>query len=89
MIKSATTVEDSDEDQSDGKLGNNTDVEMEDGTQVGVHVIDIAAQRAMFLFNRVNLLSPPLKMKFGEWNDRPLMVKHAKELLETMKSQDI
>jgi hypothetical protein len=75
-----------------GQEGQDLDVEMADtkgeGAQMGVDTLDIAAHRAIFSLNRINLLKPPLPLKFGNWNSRPLRPNRAKELLDTMKSQE-
>ena len=65
------------------------DVDMANGTQMGVHTTTIAAQHAIFLLNRINLRTPPLEVKFGQWNDQPLKMNRAKDLLSTMKSQEL
>ena len=65
------------------------DVKMADGTQMGVHTMAIAAQRAIFSLNCINLCSPLVEVKFGDWNNQPLKMNLKKELLATMKSQKL
>lgn len=76
-------------DDSEINVGSEQDVDMEDGTPMGVNAIAISAQRAIFSLNRINLRSPPVDLKFGQWNDRPLKMNRAKELLATMRSQEL
>jgi hypothetical protein len=83
-VKVAEVVDQNDEDEeSDEEMGNVEEVQM------GVDSLDIAAHRAIFSLNRINLHKPPLTLKFGNWNSRPLRPNRAKELLDTMKSQEI
>ena len=85
-VKSPEMIDNSDEEATNVV---SKDVDMADSTQMGVHTTAIAAQRAIFSLNRINLRTPPLEVKFGEWNDRPLKMNRAKDLLATMKSQEL
>ena len=85
-VKSPELIDNSDEEATNVV---SKDVDMADGTQMGVHTTAIAAQQAIFLLNRINLCTPPLEVKFGEWNDQPLRMKWEKDLLATMKSQEL
>ena len=65
-VKSPELIDNSDEEATNVV---SKDVDMADGTQMGVHTTTIAAQRAIFSLNHINLHTPPLEVKFGEWNN--------------------
>jgi hypothetical protein len=49
---------------------------------------DIDAMKAIMSINTINLMAPPLPLKFGRWNSRPLDVSKATQLLASMKEHD-
>ena len=85
-VKSPELINNSDEEATNVI---SKDIDMADSTQMGVHTTAIAAQQAIFSLNCINLCTPPLEVKFREWNDRPLKMNWAKDLLATMKSQEL
>jgi hypothetical protein len=83
-LMAGVTTDNMDEDRTDSDID---DMEVDD-VQMGVDALDIAAHRAIFSLNRINLRKPPLQLQFGIWNSRPLQLNLAKDLLNTMKSQE-
>lgn len=64
-------------------------VEEEGGGQGGVSVEDQAAQQAILSLNKIDFRSPPATLSFGQWNNRPISVKHAQTLLGSMRKQGV
>jgi hypothetical protein len=83
-VKSGVMMDNIEEEDTDNDID---DMPVEE-VQIGVDSLDIAAHRAIFSLNRINLRKPPLPLTFGKWNSRPLRLKLAKDLLNTMKSQE-
>jgi hypothetical protein len=55
----------------------------------GVSTEDEDAQRAVFSLNKIDFRTPPAKLIFGKWNNRPVTEKHVKQLLGSMKKQGV
>jgi hypothetical protein len=65
------------------------EVEEDEGGHGGVSVEDQEAQRAILLLNKIDFCSPPVQLRFGMWNNSPVVTKHAQQLLAMMRKQGV
>ena len=54
----------------------------------GIDELDNEVEDAVISLNRLNLTNPPLPLKFGTWNDRPVVMPNVQKLCLIMKSQN-
>ena len=61
--------------------------EKETKVRAGADLTDIEAMKAIVSINTINLMAPPLPLKFGKWNSRLLDISKGMQLLASMKNQ--
>ena len=55
----------------------------------GVSAEDEESQKSIISLNKLDFRRPPVELRFGRWNNRPVTEKHVKQLLASMRKQGV